>query len=381
MVGSNPFTPTFGHLPQVLAGRERQLAEVLGAIQSPVGHPALTTLVMGERGMGKTVLLREIEDRARSIGWLVAFETVGKQFLAPLTVQVRRLWQALVEPKPRRKRLTSPSAGSITATWSTDNPDDLPVPALEEEALQVVTLRQLLREAAEALLQQGTGIVIMLDELHNADVDQLRRFGAVIQEVTRGERLPVGFLGAALPKLGDTLQHPEAPTFLQRCWPITLSALDVVATTSLLADTAHAGGAAFEPEALEFATAESHGHPYLAQLIGYVSWSRIGCDSRITLSNIEASVSEAQRLALRNNAIPLWRRLSHSERALLWAMCDDQSASRVGDLAKRLGKTSSQTSAIKSRLVSKGMLRSSARGIAEFAHPGMRDWLLSEENH
>ena len=71
MVVRNPFTPTFGASPLVVGDRDRLVTQIRSALETGPRHPAYTTLATGERGMGKTVLLNEIEDLAHQRGWRV----------------------------------------------------------------------------------------------------------------------------------------------------------------------------------------------------------------------------------------------------------------------------------------------------------------------
>ncbi len=68
----NPFRPTFGVSPHVLAGRDRLLADFELALAEGPGSPYRAILVSGARGIGKTVLLNELEDVARGLGWVIA---------------------------------------------------------------------------------------------------------------------------------------------------------------------------------------------------------------------------------------------------------------------------------------------------------------------
>ena len=67
----NPFTPTFGASPLVIGDRDLLVDQIRAAVEAGPRHPAYTTLVTGERGMGKTVLLNELEDMAHPRGWRV----------------------------------------------------------------------------------------------------------------------------------------------------------------------------------------------------------------------------------------------------------------------------------------------------------------------
>ena len=71
MPGPNPFRPGFGVSPRVLAGRDELVEEFDTALDEGPGSPLRSVLVSGARGMGKTVILNELEEVARGRGWLV----------------------------------------------------------------------------------------------------------------------------------------------------------------------------------------------------------------------------------------------------------------------------------------------------------------------
>jgi hypothetical protein len=75
---ANPFEPTFGASPPVPAGRERQIADFVDALDDGPGAAGRATLYTGTRGSGKTVMLNAIEDEARSRRWLVVSETANE---------------------------------------------------------------------------------------------------------------------------------------------------------------------------------------------------------------------------------------------------------------------------------------------------------------
>ena len=80
--GSNPFRPSFGVSPRVLAGRAGVIDDFDIALDEGPGSPMRTVLVSGARGMGKTVVLNELEDRARSRGWWVLRLPEGERLVS-----------------------------------------------------------------------------------------------------------------------------------------------------------------------------------------------------------------------------------------------------------------------------------------------------------
>jgi len=66
LAANNPFAPTFGATPPVLAGRDDILDDIDDALDTGPTHPDYTTLFVGVRGAGKTVMLNAVEDLART---------------------------------------------------------------------------------------------------------------------------------------------------------------------------------------------------------------------------------------------------------------------------------------------------------------------------
>ena len=58
----NPFSPGFGESPFSLVGRDHVLNDLWSGLLNGPRDPRFTSMVMGVRGSGKTVMLNEIED-------------------------------------------------------------------------------------------------------------------------------------------------------------------------------------------------------------------------------------------------------------------------------------------------------------------------------
>lgn len=64
------FFPAFGSRPTQLVGREQAIGDLLDALASKPLSRTRTLLVTGQRGMGKTALMREMADWAEAQGYL-----------------------------------------------------------------------------------------------------------------------------------------------------------------------------------------------------------------------------------------------------------------------------------------------------------------------
>src|SRR6478672_2984113 len=82
---ANPFRPSFGVTPPLLAGRDTEILAFGDALDARPGAPGRATLYTGLRGIGKTVMLNEAETQARQRGWVVVSETAVPGLVDRLT--------------------------------------------------------------------------------------------------------------------------------------------------------------------------------------------------------------------------------------------------------------------------------------------------------
>lgn len=111
----NPFTPTVGKTPVVLAGRDEFLRDFDAAIQDGPGSHERISIITGPRGVGKTVLLNEFEAVAKSHAWHVISETTTRSFNDRIRDRAFNLVQELSdEPKRRLSGIKLPHLGFDT---------------------------------------------------------------------------------------------------------------------------------------------------------------------------------------------------------------------------------------------------------------------------
>jgi AAA ATPase-like protein len=113
----NPFTPGFGSSPLVLVGRDEILNEFRLALRYP-GREAQSTMLIGERGCGKTVLLNRLQTEAAEHGWISVQEDGRGGLPDRLTARLARRITDLAQPGPRRRLTNITVAGVGAATWA-----------------------------------------------------------------------------------------------------------------------------------------------------------------------------------------------------------------------------------------------------------------------
>lgn len=102
-MAKNPFSPTFGTSPSVLVGRDDALDTIWDSFDDGPHSPARAVLFTGARGVGKTVMLNELEDHARRLGWLVVSEVAFTGLLDRLTRSHLPLLLASQDPRSPTK--------------------------------------------------------------------------------------------------------------------------------------------------------------------------------------------------------------------------------------------------------------------------------------
>lgn len=362
----NPFRPGFGRPPQVVVGR----AEIIDGIREAFDaewHPARKTYLRAMRGSGKTVLLNEIQDAASDRGWLVIEENAGSR-AAPLVERIQaRLWQYIDHAQPpARRRSTGGQVGvagvSVGASWQPN--DRQPLRTLRDDLERVLDLGE----------HAPAGVLLSIDEIHEATRDEIAEIANAIQHLDRAER-PIAIALAGLP-----LNGADEPTFLGRCERPALDIVDDAEIERGLRETAAIGGRSFTPDALKLAVAHTAGFPYMMQLVGRESYrNATSHDGDITTADVVAGVPAAARQLGQAVLAPVERRLTPAEHDFLVAMAVDNGPSRMADLIERLGKTKQYVNLYRLRLLDAGLIHQAGRGHLDFVAPGHRSFIRSAQ--
>ena len=70
------FSPAFGNKPGTLVGRDTVMKCLTEGLSVQPGNKERARLIIGQRGLGKTVLLLELADYAKKHNYIVASPTV-----------------------------------------------------------------------------------------------------------------------------------------------------------------------------------------------------------------------------------------------------------------------------------------------------------------
>lgn len=392
---ANPFTPGYGALPRVFAGRETEFRDLeVMATRTRAGIYEQARRVQGIRGIGKTVLLGEYEQWALDGGWWVTSVSV-----APGAGLVTRLVRGLADTVLARSRAERVShtvlavlrvlAAAGLRYGGTDWHLEYRGRPVEPGPGRVSgdpqeDLRRLLVEVALLARDHGTGFVLLVDEAQNARTSDLAPLLYALQEA-QGQTLtatdpvsgrrsrstpPIAVVLAGLPNLPDTIARAAA-TFMSRSRPVELRPLSDAAVREALPAFTQPGGVDWDGAALDLMVDLTAGYPYFLHVFGYHSWTA-GAGTVITEADVQrAEVAAAPTLgAFYDERLD---RLTALQRAVVDAVATLSDDARHADrIADRIGRGGSQAiGSTLRRLVDSGILVRAGRGSYELALPGL----------
>lgn len=372
----NPFRPTFGVSPTILAGRDSLLESfTLGLAEGP-GSPFRALLISGARGMGKTVMLNEFEDAAHEQGWIKLRAYPDQTMLDKLAnSSIPEAIQDISGPHPKRML----SGGSITGLGSiasVANPD---------KADPAPTVISRLRELANLLRPRGAGILITLDELQSADPEQLHELATAVQDLLRDD-FDIALVAAGLPEGIERLLQHEGTTFIRRAERIHLGEVNRDDATQMFMQTTTTGGRGIDPGAAELAASISVGYPYSMQLTGSLAWARATLDrvDHITTTQVAAVRDEVIRRMGFQVHEPSLHSVPDGELTILYALAELSDTGEMvstGDIAALMGVKPNALSVQRKQLLRRGLVTVPKYGFLNFTLPYMREHLLGSPQH
>lgn len=374
----NPYAPGAGTQPPKLAGRDAMLDTVRVALaRIRAGRSAKSVVLIGLRGVGKTVLLERMRLDAEADGiHTVRLEAPEDRslpsLLAPQLRQVLLRLSTIEKAKDRVNRAMRGLAGFVRALRVTYKDisvgiDMDPEPGLADNGDLEHDLQVLLELIGEAAKAAGTAVGVFIDEMQYIADDEL---GALITALHRVNQslLPVTMVGAGLPQLPG--KFGNAKSYAERLFDFeVIGPLSPEEARRALRKPAQDEGADFEPAALDMIVAETQGYPYFIQEWGKHTWD-MAPTSPITPADVERAsaivISELDEGFFRVR----FDRVTPAERDYLRAMAElGPGPHRSGDIAAALGRKVQSVAPVRAKLIQKGMVWSPSHGDTGFTVP------------
>ena len=375
---TNPYAPGAGTPPPELVGRDVVLEDAEIALERlRNGLAAKGILMVGLRGVGKTVLLNQMlldaDGRGHECVLIEAPEdrSLPATLAGPLNSALIRLSRSAAAAQMARKARRS-LAGFVRAMKVSYEDIGFSIDLDGEEGVADsgdldTDLPSLLAVAGEAARARGTVLALFIDELQYVEERQL---GALITALHRAaqRRLPVTLIGSGLPQLVGHVG--SAKSYAERMFSFPeIGPLAGEAARRALEAPAGRQGVTYSAKALDEILRITEGYPYFLQEWGSACWT-LADGPVVTGSDVDA----ASPVAIHELDTTFFRvrfeRTTPFERRYLRAMADlGPGPHRSGEVAQALGRKVQSVAPTRSTLIRKGMIYSPAHGDTAFTVP------------
>lgn len=374
----NPYAPGAGTPPPELAGRDELRETVRVALErTRLGRPTKSVMMVGLRGVGKTVLLDRMREEAEAAGMqtLRIEAPEGRSLPAMLAPQLRAALIRLSRNERARKlaeralRALAGFAGALKVRYGDIEVglDFDPEPGLADNGDLELDLQDLLEAAGLAAKEAGTALAIFIDELQYVSENELAALITALHRAAQ-RRLPVIMIGAGLPQLRGRLG--KAKSYAERLFDFPeVGPLPDADAREAIEKPAADENVEVTDDALDAIVEATHGYPYFLQEWGKHAWD-VADDSPIDQNDVKAASRETIAALDESFFRVRFDRLTPLEKRYLRAMAElGPGPHRSGEIAEVLGRDVSSLGPTRAQLISKGMIWSPNHGDTAFTVP------------
>lgn len=381
----NPFSPGAGSPPPELAGRDellRQAEIILGRIKA--GRYEQSMLLVGLRGVGKTVLLSRIREMAEAQGYGVAMIEATEsrslpEMLVPALRQVLFKLDAMADVSDKVKRGLRVLSSFVSAMKVKVADVEIgigidPERGTGDSGNLEADLTQLFLSLGEAANDRGTAVAVIVDEMQYLSEAEMSALIMAIHWISQ-RRLPLVLVGAGLPQLVGLAGRSRS--YAERLFQYPrVDALAPDDAKEALRGPVTKQGAVINPDALDYLVRTTRGYPYFLQEWGYQAWN-LAPSSPIDLHAAQRATGSSIKKLDESFFRVRFDRLTPREKDYMRALAHlGPGPHRSGDIADCLGVRVQSSAPLRSGLIRKGMIYSPAHGDTAFTVPLFDEFML-----
>jgi len=374
----NPYAPGAGSPPPELAGRESLIEDarvILGRIRA--GRPTQSMILIGLRGVGKTVLLSEIRKMAEADGFAVIFIEAheGKKLAEMVVPPLREMLYSLSTIDNARNlaarglRVLKSFVSSLTVTiegvtFGLGVDQETGVADSGDLEADLPRLFEVIGEAAQTA---NRPILLLVDEIQYLDYVE---FSALIMAMHRvsQRQLPIAMIAAGLPQTLGLAGNSKSYAERLFRYP-NVGALDETAARRAIVGPALSEDVKFSDEAIERILDVTKRYPYFLQQWGYDTWN-VALDSPISAKDVDIATKHAINELDQSFFKVRFDRCTPAEKRYMQALSAlGPGTQRSGDIAEQLGVKVTSLGPVRNSLIRKGMIYSPAHGDTAFTVP------------
>lgn len=378
----NPFAPGAGSQPPELAGRGAILDEARISMQRALnGRNSQSQVLLGLRGVGKTVLLNTLEQTAEDLGFVTSFIEApeGKalaDLLLPKLNQALRKFSMVESAKAAAHsglRALRAFAGAFKLSYGDVGIAVDPEDGVADSGNLEYDLSELFQRIGLAARAANKGWALLIDEVQYLNEPD---YAALIVALHRASQknLPILFFGAGLPQVAAL--SGDAKSYAERLFAYPfIGPLDAKAAALAIRLPIEEEDASITDAALDEIFRQTGGYPYFLQEWGYQAWS-LAEGPQIDLADIKRATSRALTRLDDGFFKVRFERLTPKEREYVIAMARiGKGPYRSSDVADLLGEQMASLGPRRANIISKGMIYSPGHGDIAFTVPMFEDYL------
>ncbi len=374
----NPYAPGAGNPPPELAGRSGIREDVLIRLRRlRAGRSAKSVMLVGLRGVGKTVLLDQIRKDAEAEGiTTVRIEAPENRSLPALLAPALRLPLLHLSKKEaardlaiRGLRALAGFVGKLKVTFKDIEVglDYEPQPGLADNGDLEPDLAALLQQTGLAARAAGTAVVLFIDELQYVEKKQMAALISALHRCSQ-EQIPITVVGAGLQQLRGRMG--DAKSYAERLFDFPeIGPLARPDAKAAIVVPARKEDCAIEDNAVDLIVEKTQGYPYFLQEWGKHAWDSAPV-SPILRQDVESASEEAVAALDESFFRVRFDRLTPTEKRYLRTMAElGPGPHRSGDIAETMERKSSSLGPTRASLIEKGMIWSPTHGDTAFTVP------------
>jgi hypothetical protein len=393
----NPYAPGAGQRPPELAGRDSELHGFDVVLERVArSRPERSIVLIGLRGVGKTVLLNAMRSAAVRRGWGTGKLEArpGQPLRRPLAAALHLAVRELAHPHDqtvtqvlgvvkafaqREERSSRPA--KVRDRWQAG----IDVPAAigrADSGDTEIDLVELFTDVAGLAADTGHGIAVFIDEMQDLGPDDVSALCAACHELSQ-QGLPLVVVGAGLPHVPAVLS--AAKSYSERLFRYArIDRLERAAADIALQVPARDEGAEFAPDGLAAMYDATGGYPYFVQAYGKVAWD-VAPRSPITVADVSMAAPVAESELAVGFFGSRYERATPAEREYLRAMADVAVTETPDEpvltaaVAEALDRSPQSVSPARDALLKKGLIYSGQRGRIAFTVPHFGRYLRQIE--
>lgn len=339
-------------------------------------------MLLGLRGVGKTVLLNKIENMAEQAGHLSSFieapenRSLGELLLPKIHQILRKLSvsEAAKAKAHTALRALRSFAGAFKLTYGDMSLSVEPEPGLADSGDLENDLPELFVQVGEAAKAGGKAWTLLIDEVQYLTTNDLAALIVALHKVNQ-KGLPVLFFGAGLPQVAAL--SGDAKSYAERLFHYPpVGALTEADAKLAIREPVTDEGAEISESALNEIISKTHGYPYFLQEWGHQCWN-IAEHDRIELDDAKKAATHATKRLDEGFFKVRFDRLTPKEREYVISMAKlGEGPYRSSDVADALGETQQSLGPRRSQIISKGMIYSPSHGDIAFTVPMFHEYLI-----